>query len=175
MARPTCRVLRLTMLDLISDPTRTVETLAEELQSAGVKGLHVPSETEIRAFVTPSLYRASEARFGSSIPLTRSQERLCKRFVGGTIFKSRSALSVSESSRRRILEHDQDRKILMLRESLTTREAELKRKGARTMRDSLGEREAELRALRDKLTAAQREVAEPEAEGGTGGRSYDCR
>jgi glycosyltransferase involved in cell wall biosynthesis len=43
--------------DLMTDPMGAVRGIHSQLEQWGVGGLHVPSETEVTAFVTPSLYR----------------------------------------------------------------------------------------------------------------------
>lgn len=43
--------------DLMRQPLETVQTLYAELEGLGVRGLHLPDEKEILAFIEPALYR----------------------------------------------------------------------------------------------------------------------
>ena len=47
--------------DLMADPVQLVRTLSMQLEALGVRGLALPSDEEILAFIDPSLYRAKEA------------------------------------------------------------------------------------------------------------------
>jgi O-antigen biosynthesis protein len=80
-----------------------VRTLAAQHGGSGVRGLEVPSDEEIRAFVDPTLYRSKADALGVEL-LNQSQRILHDWFENGEALALRETLSISPESQATLVE-----------------------------------------------------------------------
>jgi hypothetical protein len=72
--------LHVSFAEVVTRPVPTVARLLDELADVGVRGLRMPSEREIEAFITPTLYRQSGDSEARSL-LTDAQTALARELL----------------------------------------------------------------------------------------------
>ena len=84
--------------DLVADPRGGVRDLLERLGALGVQGLHVPTEQEITAFVTPELHRQRRSGARRGEWLNQAQAALAAAIEDGSVLTADAPHTVSEGA-----------------------------------------------------------------------------
>ena len=84
--------------DLVADPRGGVRDLLERLGALGVQGLHVPTEQEITAFVTPELHRQRRSGARRGEWLNQAQAALAAAIEDGSVLTADPPHTVSEGA-----------------------------------------------------------------------------
>jgi hypothetical protein len=97
--------LQVNHANLMADPVETVRNLHQQLGALGVRGLSLPSNEEILAFLDSSLYRAKEET-GDGNLLTEAQQALQTNFQTGNALLRTEPILLSEEAREKLREGD---------------------------------------------------------------------
>jgi spore maturation protein CgeB/GT2 family glycosyltransferase len=136
--------------ELLANPVRVVKTLVQGMRGAGIEGLRIPAEREVRSFIDPSLYRARENESSRTISLTVAQRRLRKAITSTRILERTKPVALSDAAHLCLVEHDHSIKVALLEGRIKDGEEAL----------ALAQNEVEqLKAAREEAARIGRELA----------------
>jgi hypothetical protein len=95
--------------DLVSSPVPTLAKLIAQLEDVGVSGLHVPTQREITAYISPELHRARRSSEVRQAWLNEQQARLAAAIDDGTALAGAVPANVSEGGRAVLRAFEEDR------------------------------------------------------------------
>jgi glycosyltransferase involved in cell wall biosynthesis len=140
--------------DLLSDPVNTLSGLISWLEEVGVRGLRLPSATEIEAFIDPSLHRQRERRSDRQHLLNGAQTELAVAIDGGRIFDDEwMTRSPSRGANETLRAFENERRLETVLDETTANLARAQAEAQKRFTDL--ERESD-----ERLSRAQAEVAE---------------
>jgi glycosyltransferase involved in cell wall biosynthesis/SAM-dependent methyltransferase len=135
--------------DLMRQPLETAQTLYQQLEACDVRGLRLPSEREIRAFIDASLYHQKDDAALQDAYMNPQQSALARAFADGSLLRQTSVPQLSAGAQEALNSH---RDSLLAAAHLSARAEELHHE------QSLhAEKNAELAAVAQQLNYAREE------------------
>jgi hypothetical protein len=116
--------------ELVSSPVSTLAALLGQLTEVGVSGLHLPTEREITAYISPELHRARRSPDSRSAWLNEPQARLAAAIDDGTVLGGVMPPDISEGARATLHAFEEDRLRQQHLTELTTHLTELEDQSA---------------------------------------------
>lgn len=111
------RSLQVNHDDLMCDPVATVHILFENLQGLAIRGLRLPSDAEVTAFVDPALYRARVVKARGN-PLSASQRKLWASMRKAPGLLRAKPVRLSAAAQNILTRHDDALEILRLKKEV---------------------------------------------------------
>jgi hypothetical protein len=139
--------------DLVSSPVPTVAKLIGQLDDCGVSGLHVPTEREITAYISPDLHRARRSPEGRHSWMNDQQVRLAAAVDDGSVVGGAVPAEVSLGGRAVLRAFEEDRLRQDHLEHDLAAESQRRRRIHQVADDALSSAELNVRAYSRSRTA----------------------